>query len=233
MHRAQLAYFEIKGAVTLALSVVPAPPNKAGRKLIMGYLPMNLTILQLPAPSSNMTKAEYKEAYGIDLDAIDFKAFRVVIFGTHKYAIDQIKEVEGGFEIYFNGRIMSITDTVQVSDEVYDVANAKPLYWHGLDFYKDSTKENFECVVINNSPSPIDTIEKFIAWASSIEGVVAVFGNGSIKIGNDYFVINIIRKRANNIIDIVYAGASGFVTASGVTLTVHYDAITDNVNKLN
>lgn len=114
----------------------------------MGHLPFNLITLQLVAPTANMTKAEYKDAYGIDLDDVNIKAFKLVLFGGEKYAIDQIKEVEDGIEIYFNGRIMSITDIVQVSDEVYSVANAKPIYCHPLYFEYASAR--FMMLIFNN-----------------------------------------------------------------------------------
>lgn len=124
----------------------------------MNYPQFNLTILQLPAPVSNMTKAEYKTAYGIDLDAVNIKAFKLVLLGEEKYAIDKIKEVENGYEIYFNGHVLSITDIVQTSDEVYDVENAKPIYCHPITIqgtnvgtFGVNMRVNF--LIFNNSPT--------------------------------------------------------------------------------
>lgn len=137
----------------------------------MGYPNFNLTTIQLPAPTSNLTKAEYKSAYGIDLDAVDIRSFKLVVYGNEKYAIDQIKEVEGGVEIYFNGRILSITDIVQTSDEVYDVANAKPIYCHPIfcSFYRQVDEEvvTFTCLIFNNSPT-VFTKDTFLTWAINL-----------------------------------------------------------------
>jgi len=133
----------------------------------MGYPAYNLTTLQLPAPSSAMTKAEYKSVYGIDLDAIDIRSFKLVIFGKDKFPIAQIKEVEDGYEIYFNGHILSITDVVQTSDEVYDVANSKPIYCHPIEFFVNSVIVG-TCLIFNNSAEPINSWDKLKAVISSL-----------------------------------------------------------------
>jgi hypothetical protein len=133
----------------------------------MSYSQFNLTTLQLPAPTSNMTKAEYKSAYGIDLDEVNIKAFKLVLLGNEKYAINQIKEIEDGYEIYFNGRILSITDTVQTSDEIYSIENAKPIYFHPISIQSANDKYRLSCVILNNSPTPF-TMDTFKAFVDSL-----------------------------------------------------------------
>ena len=135
----------------------------------MGYQAFNLTTLQLPAPASNMTKAEYKEKYGIDLDHVNIKSFKLVVFGDEKYAITQIKDVEGGIEIYFGGRILSITDIIQTSDVVYDVSNSKPIYCHALQLVSNDTPYlRVTALVFNNSSTPF-TFDSFKSWMFSLQ----------------------------------------------------------------
>lgn len=211
----------------------------------MGYPPMNLTILQLPAPSSNMTKAEYKQAYGIDLDAIDIKAFRLVVFGKEKYAIDQIKEVEDGIEIYFNGRIMSITDTVQVSDEVYNVANSTPLYFHPIMILKNSGDLQYTLtfIVINNRSSAY-TLNEFTSY---IDSIVASTGNparflssGAWTNGEDTLTsVSLVAKATEGTNRYLIAGGTANSAYKTVEKTSWGDifgtpvAFTDGVNKIN
>ena len=199
----------------------------------MGYLPFNLVILQLVAPSSNMTKAEYKEAYGIDLDAVDIKSLRLIVFGNQKYAVDQIKEIEGGIEIYFNGRIMSITDIVQVSDEVYNVANATPIYWHGLTLFTAGGVIAF-AHILKQTPTVLDTPTKLKAWFESITGEVILPLDGNIKIGDDFFDVLAIIKRATGTYDILYKTATGErADVTDVEITTYYSNCNDAVNKVN
>ena len=203
----------------------------------MGYPPFNLTTLQLVAPSSNMTKAEYKDAYGIDLDEVNIKAFKLVLFGGEKYAIDQIKEVEDGIEIYFNGRIMSITDIVQVSDEVYDVANSKPIYCHPIQMFIQN-KCIMGCLILNNSSEPIDT------WAK-LKSAIHNFGGDSYNrliLSGGYFeeqaiiCSHIIEQVSTQKFILMGVGVDGtvYTTNNGVDLTnVVFTEIIDNLNKIN
>lgn len=204
----------------------------------MGYPQFNLTTLQLVAPTANMTKAEYKAAYGIDLDAVNIKAFKLVLFGGEKYAIDQIKEVEDGIKIYFNGRIMSITDDVEVSEEVYDVANAKPIYCHPISLLGSSNNVRFTCLIFNNSETPF-TIDSFVSY---IEALYAIVGDTIRIMISGGYVDN------GNTIIATYLGlsSSSFVIVgldtSGIAQTKNYskedfialfDALYDGVNKIN
>ena len=122
----------------------------------MGYSAFNLTTLQLPAPSSSMTKAEYKTAYGIDLDAIDIRSFKLVILGKDKFPITQIVENDNGYEVYFNGRILSIGDNVETSDVVYNVSHSNALYYHLISL--SSGDNNFLCEFLSKSSKKITTI---------------------------------------------------------------------------
>lgn len=145
----------------------------------MGYPAFNLTTIQLPAPTSNLTKAEYKSVYGIDLDSVNIRSFKLVVYGNEKYPIDQIKEVEEGIKIYFNGRILSITDTIETSDEIYDVVNAKPIYFHPVvvlhpEGAESSKQFNFSLIILNNSPAPINTWTKLLDTFRSIASELAL-----------------------------------------------------------
>lgn len=200
----------------------------------MGYPNFNLTTIQLPAPTSNLTKAEYKAAYGIDLDAVNIKSFKLVIFGNDKYAIDQIKEVEDGYEIYFNGRILSITDIVQTSDEVYDVANAKPVYYHPI-FIRDNVNwSRITLAILDNSPvaytwNTLKAKLKSLMDAGASIQVNGVFTEKSNNYACQAFIM---------ILDSTNYNLYGFNEAQNNQYSLNLDDITasvftDGVNKIN
>ena len=199
------------------------------------YPQFNLKTLQLPAPASNMTKAEYKEAYGIDLDDVNIKAFKLVLFGNEKYPIDQIKEVEDGYEIYFNGRILSVTDTIQTSNEVYDVANAKPLYYHPITMWAGSgaIRGTLSCLIVNNSPTAY-TKDTFISAIADFARICPL--SGAIIFGSTKCVLSYSYLSADKHVLYGYdldAGSDAsvndlesFVLQSSITFN-------DNVNRIN
>ena len=44
--------------------------------------------------------------------------------------------------------------------------SVKPIYWHGLDAYNDTLHINFQAHILNNDPTPINTIAKLKQWFS-------------------------------------------------------------------
>lgn len=200
----------------------------------MGYPAYNLTTLQLPAPSSNMTKAEYKTAYGIDLDSVNIPSFKLVIFGKDKFPIDQIKEVEDGYEIYFNGRILSITDIVQTSDEVYDVANSKPIYYHPI--YMDAASDKFRVTlsIMDNRSTPYDASTALAKLKALMDAGAIIQVNGFIKLANELCPVYLMYKSANEYR--IYAHtASSAITNTNIETFIWPDlaSFVDGVNKLN
>lgn len=197
------------------------------------YKSFSLTMLQLPAPSSNLTKAEYKEAYGIDLNEVDIPSFKLVVYGNDKYAIDQVKAIEGGYEIYFNGRILSITDIVQTSDVVYGVENAKPIYYHGIQLSNITDLSLTFATILNNSDSLIDNISKLLSWITSIENEVFVPLTGTVKISGAWYSAIAIRKSANNSISLFYQTDTGRDVVDNVDLSTYFTSVIDRMNKIN
>lgn len=201
----------------------------------MSYPQFNLTTLQLPAPASNMTKAEYKAAYGIDLDEVNIKAFKLVLLGNEKYPIDKIKVIEDGYEIYFNGRILSITDIIQTSDEVYDVANAKPIYIHpiALTLANDFRAGIF---IFDNSPTPYnkDTLIAKIQSIADLEtgGIARIIMTGAISINEVILPISYLAYIKASSQFQLFAGNTS-QTFSVDQLKVFITSVNDGVNKIN
>lgn len=194
------------------------------------YPQFNLKTLQLPAPASPLTKAEYKEAYGIDLDDTDVKAFKLVIFGNNKYAIDQIKEVEGGYEIYFNGRILSITDNVQTSEKVYDIANTKPIYCHPISLIANSGPfvDTRMIILLFNNVSEAYTKGNLKVALDSLNGRISIngFAKYSSKYGPTAYYAGGNIVYLDQDAQIATIGLEGFLATATVDLE-------DLVNKIN
>ena len=201
----------------------------------MGYLPFNLIVLQLIAPTANMTKAEYKDAFGIDLDDIDIKAVRLIVSGNEKYAVDQIKEVEDGIEIYFNGHIMSITDIVQVSDEVYDVANAKPIYYHPIRIESSSAGFKITGTILNNSGTAFENFSALLSYIRSLlteEFTTFDFlVSGGLLDSGDFLVPYILRVTSGSALLYYYKkdGTAGSISVDSTIIS----SFGDYVNKIN
>lgn len=202
----------------------------------MAYPSFNLATIQLPAPTSSMTKAEYKTAFGIDLNAVNIKSFKLVIFGNDKYAIEQIKEVEHGYEIYFNGRILSITDTIETSDEVYDVANSKPLYFHPVILNDSTLKLGLAMIIINNSPTSLNTWDKVKAFLFSVMtsiGDTARFpATGSFFVDGESITCRNIDVTTANVIKVYGYASDGTSKSLDIQNTLIVN-VYDGVNKIN
>ena len=89
----------------------------------MGFKPFNKTTIQLPLPASTLTKVQYKEAYGIDLDDIDFPKVTLLVDGNEKYPVDEIKIVSDDVLILAGGKFLTIGDNgdVSVTSNAYSV----------------------------------------------------------------------------------------------------------------
>lgn len=162
----------------------------------MGYKKsFNLVTIQLIIPLSMMTKAEYKNAYGIDLDDIDIE--RVTLLqeegSKNKYFVDEVKTTENGVDIYAGGKILSIgSSSVSVISGVYSVTNAKPIYYHGCEIYRRTGGNTFtfNFAILNNSNTPF-TWALFKAWLNSMDvESVLVNANGFYNF-NSEGIINI------------------------------------------
>lgn len=204
----------------------------------MGYKKsFNLVTIQLIIPLSTMTKAEYKNAYGIDLDDIDIE--RVTLLqedgSKNKYFVDEVKTTESGFDIYAGGNILSIGSSVSVTKNAYSVDNAKPIYWHGLTFFVtgDSTVLAF-AHILNNTDAKLDDITKLKAWFENIEGEVIMPLSGNIKVSNVVYNVMSIIKRDGGRYDLLYKNASGERTdIYSVEISDYYSSCNDSVNKIN
>lgn len=202
----------------------------------MGYYPFDLKILQLVAPSSVLTKAEYANVYGIDLDKVDFKSFKLIEFNGEKYAVDQIKEIEGGYEIYFNGRILSITDTIQTSDEVYDVANSKPVYCHPIVVFQTagSVVYSIGMLIFNQSPTKIETFDALKAEFQRIRkaagGNANIIATGKAKDDNADIVVSHIYV-SSTVVSLYGLNASNSYTS--VPIIDSTPTVVDGVNAIN
>ena len=137
----------------------------------MGFKPFNKTTIQLPLPSSTLTKAEYKEAYGIDLDHIDFPKVTLLVDDNEKYPVDEIKIVSDDILIFAGGKVLTIGDNgnVSVASGAYSVENAKPIYCHPILIANVTTpiKIYVSLLIFNNSADSINTFAKFLAEARS------------------------------------------------------------------
>ena len=203
----------------------------------MGYPPFNLTTLQLVAPSANMTKAEYKDAYGIDLDDVNIKAFKLVLFGGEKYTIDQIKEVEDGIEIYFGGRILSITDIVQVSNEVYDVANATPIYVHPISFdikVGGTSIGRATCLIMGNRATKFANFDDLISFIRSwgLEYAL-ILTNGGVYDNSKDVVLSVMSISQDRVYLYGYSVTDHAISGSIAIDSSNVENFEDQVNKIN
>jgi hypothetical protein len=200
----------------------------------MGYVQFNKTTIQLPLPSATMTKAEYKEAYGIDLDDLDFAKVTLLIDGNEKYSVDEIRIVSGDVLIFGGGKILTIgdDDNISVTGGAYSVEHAKPLFWHGLYIGDGSLNNNLQGHVLNNSPESIDSVAKLDAWFKSISGDVVLAVNGAFTKSGVTYTAFAIQKKADNTYLIFYITDSGVATHSISTLSSLYSTVNDSSNEI-
>ena len=193
----------------------------------MGYNKMfNLVTIQLIIPLLTMTKAEYKNAYGIDLDNIDFEKVTLLQEdgSKNKYFVDEIKIVSDDVLIFAGGKILNIggDGNVSVTSNAYSVENSKPIYWHTISFQRGGTAETAtsyrifgQMIILNNTPTPI-TLNAFSQMLKT-PGFFAVVYNGKYSstpaenlqgmtmdcIGFEYLSnseFNVVYRDSNNVI---------------------------------
>lgn len=209
----------------------------------MGYKPFNKTTIQLPLPSSTLTKAEYKEAYGIDLDAIDFPKVTIIVDGENKYPVDEIKIVSDDVLIFAGGEVLTIGDdgNVSVTTGAYSVENAKSLYFHPIVINKTSGTLQYRVsfIILNNDPTPFtfDTFKTFIDdLYESVSDVVRFPCSGFINNGTNKLVLACFAKYGAN--SFIFVGGdenfgSNQIQGSWNDLYGTPNEFTDGVNKIN
>lgn len=143
--------------------------------------------------------------------------------------------------VLFNSLIsVTITNANSVTGVV---ASALPtqvldrkLYYHGIFIYKSSDKTSVGLTIINNDPTPINTIAKLEAWAKAITGAVNIMCTGSYKVDTDtYKIAYLIFKNTQNYFAVYYMdeqeGEKATDFASGLT-SLGFESVSDNVNEL-
>lgn len=115
-----------------------------------------------------------------------------------------------------------------------NVSNAKPIYFHGLEF-RDSAHGCYAYAHILNNDNTLFTLESFIAWIKSITAKVIVACNGLIRTGDSNRQIVCFYKEANSQeINIEYISGSNTAGFLGdVNLADYFTEISDGVNKIN
>lgn len=202
----------------------------------MGYKEFNLVTLQLIIPLSTMTKAEYKNAYGIDLNDIDIEKVTLLQEdgSKNKYFVDEIKTTENGVDIYAGGKILSIGSSVSVVNNAYSVDNAKPIYCHPINVADDGLSLcRFNFLIFDNRAEPY-TKSEIIAKLKSIMDVDGVIlANGMVIVEGSRMVVYQIAKYTS------YYGiyASNFDNGSVLDLDTLFNnalvSVNDGVNKIN
>lgn len=139
--------------------------------------------LTLPIPDSSMTFAEYKNAYGIDLEQLENTALILLresnediapvlyydkenaILYTANYSVD----ISAGFEVKTDSLISKVIAGGTIE-------NAKPLYYHPIvitsNIASGTEGLSFSVIILNNDPAPINTWDKFIAWSEALADAV-------------------------------------------------------------
>lgn len=147
----------------------------------MGYPQFNKVTIQLPLPDSTMTKAEYKDAYGIDLDSIDFPKITLIVDGKNKYPVDEIKIVSDDVLIFAGGKILTIGEdgNVSVTSNAYSVENSKPIYCHPISMVDTVVRKRLTCLIFNNSETPF-TLDTFKVFLDNLD--TATSGNGRVMV---------------------------------------------------
>lgn len=112
----------------------------------------------------------------------------------------------------------------------------KPIYFHGLDLYL-SGHNTFNPHILNNSPEPIDTLDKLHAWFLSFGNMrVQVPGTGNVIInGVSYSLVKITRSETDSY-SLYYVGETRYESVyigTWSNITQYLDSITDSVNRVN
>lgn len=115
-----------------------------------------------------------------------------------------------------------------------EIENAKPIYWHGLDIYNGAEGTLFKAHILNNSPSPFNTLQKLKDWFLSFgDNRIDLDGNGCFKLNNVlYPAISLVKVENGSEIKAYYQGTNGYESAAVDILTL-FVGIGDRVRKIN
>ena len=205
----------------------------------MGYPAFNKVTIQLPIPSATMTKAEYKEAYGIDLDDLDFAKVTLLVDGKEKYAVDEIKNVSDDVLIYAGGKVLTIGDdgNVSVTSGAYSVMNAKPLYYHPVIISNVSQSVGrISFWIINTNPEAF-TKATFLDFLHDLDdSAMRLNVTGSLVKGSDVIIVSDVNTYSADVHNI----GGILATARTYDSTILEDfinqtdtSVLDPVNKIN
>ena len=116
------------------------------------------------------------------------------------------------------------------------VDNAKPIYWHGLEYFRTGTAILYGHI-LNNTAEEINTLAKFTAWLTDTTALKIFQCHGRVKLSgeSDFRDILSIFKRANetSVNMIVSDESSGYIIKSAVDLSDYFESFNDGVNKIN
>ena len=135
----------------------------------------------------------------------------------------------------------SVGGNLTVTGSINGEANpsVKPIYYHGIDLYKAGVN-SATATILNNSPTPINSVADFCAWAEGIEGEVKIALNGACIISNSAVDIYLLKKRSDNSYSLYYRNIGGTVSAyasidlaDSTELQDYFDHCEDSVNKIN
>ena len=163
-----------------------------------------------------------------------------LIYNGIVYSLQDVSELN---DLLYYSSVYEITSsTLSIApDGTFDTDNTelaktediKPLYYHGINMYRGSAPLNaFIFNIINNSPTPINSIQKVKDWANSIDDGVLMNGTGVIVINGTAYTIYAIDKSATDKFRIYYAGANGYEYIQDDTLS-SFNAVIDNPNRIN
>lgn len=125
-------------------------------------------------------------------------------------------------------------DTAKTLIEAGQTENAKPIYYHGLEMYRSGTNV-FYMHILNNDPTPIDTLTKLLNWFQSFgDKKVIAQGNGlAIIEGTNYQILSIYKPANSNKLNMIASASSGYTILNEIELSTYFDTYTDGVNKIN
>lgn len=141
--------------------------SKKGKIKIMGYPNFGkVKTITLPIPERTMSFAEYKNAFGIDLEELENTELLLLkepdgqivpvlyydkenaVLYTANYSVD----ISAGFEVETESLISKVI-------EGGTIENAKPVYWHSVKFIRQGANYYYFdgfAIILSNDETPID-----------------------------------------------------------------------------
>ena len=171
-----------------------------------------------------------------DTEKIYSKALKVLASGKpvlvmddpQVYYADTITMSGDDVVITKGGKTITITDANAVSS----IGNIqKHLWYHGLNIYK-GTESSVQAVILNNSDTLINSVNKLKQWAEAIDGKVVININGAITISGTIYSTIAIVKKVDNKYQIFYQGASAVEFIDNINLSDYFTTCDDAVNQL-